>query len=120
MPSQGLGIVVELFFLLCVFGGVLALAYLVTKKLALVRQGGFAHKHMKVVEGLSLGQGQSLYIVEIASEYHLIGVTKEHIEYCVKLDANELHFEKAPEKPFENYLEKWVKGKQEKKDDRAK
>lgn len=119
MPNQGISLFFELVFLLCVFIGVLFLAYLVTKKLALIKQGGLAHKNMKVIECLGLGQGQSLYIVQIGKHYHVMGVTKEHIEYCFKLEDDELQFENVTDGQFQNYLTKWVKGKQEKEDEKA-
>ncbi|MGL4344515.1 MAG: flagellar biosynthetic protein FliO [Cellulosilyticaceae bacterium] len=120
MPSQSLGVLLELLFLIIVFSGVLYLAYLVTRKLAQVKQGGVPHKHMKVVEYLGLGQGQTLCIVKIGKDYHVIGMTKEHIEYCFKLEDDALQFENIEVGQFQNYLTQWIKGKQEKEDEKAK
>lgn len=96
---------------------VLLLTYIVTKKLALFRQGSFSHKNMKIIEMLPLAPGQYLCIVEIAKEYYVMSCTKDTIRYCFKLEEDKLNFESLQETPFDEYLKKFTKGKWEKKDE---
>ncbi|MGL4736960.1 MAG: FliO/MopB family protein [Cellulosilyticaceae bacterium] len=120
MPSQGLGLILELIMLMGIFIGVLFLAYLVTKKMALVKQGGFSQKNMKVIEYLAIGQGQSLCIVQIGEAYHVFSVTKDRITHCFELEEQNLKIEQQEDGQFQNYLSRWVKEKQEKAHDKTK
>lgn len=119
MSSQGLDLFLEMIVLVGIFAGVLFLAYLVTKKMALVKQGGFSQRNMKVIEYLGIGQGQSLCIVQIGETYHVFGVTKDQITHCFELKDEPLTFETKTQGQFQNYLTKWVKEKQEKDDEEA-
>lgn len=120
MHSEGLGLFLELMILMSIFIGILLLAYLVTKKLALVKQGGFSQKNMKVIEYLGIGQGQSLCIVQIGEAYHVFGVTKDQITHCFKLEEQELQFEQQESVQFQNYLSRWIQEKQEKNHEEGK
>lgn len=119
MSSSSLMLGFEMIFLMLIFVGILFLAYWVTKKMSLIKQGGFTQKNMKIKECLPLGQGQGLYIVQIGKEYHLIGVSKEGIQYCTKLEGSQLEFDQLEQATFQNYLSKWAVGKQEKDDEKG-
>lgn len=87
-----------------IFSGILALAYWVTKKIALVKQGGQKTKNLQIMEVLQIGSYQYLSIIRIGTTYHLIGSTKDHIQYCKELDASSLQFEQGETKSFNEYL----------------
>ena len=87
-----------------IFICVLALTYWVTKKIAHVKQGGQKTKNLQIMEVLQIGGGQYLSIVRIGTTYHLIGSTKDHINYCKELDAASLQFEPVETPSFNEYL----------------
>ncbi|WP_330389646.1 flagellar biosynthetic protein FliO [Cellulosilyticum sp. I15G10I2] len=97
--------------LIFIFIGVLLLTYFVTKKMAEFNKKVVSNKNMKVAEVLQLGQGQYLFIVKIGNEYHLIGAAKESVNYCIKLDEDNLNFEVPEQKFFHEYLNQFMKGK---------
>lgn len=100
--------------LLFVFVGVLALAYITTKKLADIKQGGVGQKNLQTVEVLPLAGGQYLYIIRIGEKYHVFSGTKENLRHCFEIDSEALNMGKAPGVPFDEYLSKFTKYKKEK------
>lgn len=104
----------DMFLLISIFIGVLFLTFFATKKIAALNKRANFNKNMQVIEVLQLTQGQYLFIVKIATGYHLIGVGKENINYCIKLNENELDLEVQEEKFFHEYLSHFTKGKERK------
>lgn len=102
----------EIMILLIIFIGVLFLTYYVTKRIAVFNKKMAFNKNMKVVEILQLGQGQYLYIVKIGSDYHVFGVSKESVHYCIKVEESDLNLEHHGEESFHEYLSRFMKGKQ--------
>jgi len=102
----------EMGFLLIIFIGVLVLTYFATKKMASFSKKMAFNKNMNVVEVLQLAQGQYLFIVKVGGEYHLIGAAKESVNYCIKLDENQLNLEVPEQKHFQEYLSQFMKGKE--------
>ncbi|MCL2702297.1 MAG: flagellar biosynthetic protein FliO [Defluviitaleaceae bacterium] len=47
-------------------------------------------KHMRVLEITSVGPGSTIQLVKVSEEYFLIGVTKTHITFMTKLDAESI------------------------------
>lgn len=107
----------ELLLLLGVFSGILFLTYIVTKKLAVFKQGQFSGKNMHVIEVIQLGLGQYIYIVQIGKEYHLFSATKEKVQYCQRIDGENLHIEPIQNIDFKQYLTKYRHEKQENTDE---
>ncbi len=98
--------------LFVIFIGVLFLTYYATKKMAAFNKKMTFNKNMQIIEVLQLGQGQYLYIVQVGGEYHLFGVAKENVSYCVKLDEDKLDLLAKEEKSFHEYFNQFIKGKQ--------
>ncbi|MHC1750495.1 MAG: flagellar biosynthetic protein FliO [Cellulosilyticaceae bacterium] len=124
MFGSTIGMIFEMLTLILVFGIVLFLAYIITKKMAVLKQGASYNKNLQIVEVLSLAPGQHLYIVKIGEEYHLMSGTKERLNYCIPLDKEKLCLEQPEQKPFEHYMRELTKdlgkGKREKKDENEK
>ena len=106
--------VMDMSILLVVFIGVLALAYITTKKLADIKQGGVGQKNLQTVEVLPLAGGQYLYIIRIGESYHLFSGTKENVRHCFEIDSETLNIGKTAGAPFDEYLNKFIKYKKEK------
>lgn len=102
----------DIMMLILIFMGVLFLTYFVTKKMALFNKKMAYNKNMKVIEVLQLTQGQYLFIVLIGKDYHLLGVAKESVNYCIKIDEKDLNLEVPEQKFFHDYLNHFMKGKQ--------
>lgn len=103
----------ELVLLILIFVGILALTYVVTKKMATFNKRMAFNKNMEIIEVLQLMQGQYLYIVKIGEAYHLIGSTqKGSICYCTSLEADQLNLEQVITKSFSEQLSHFMKGKQ--------
>lgn len=121
MFGSSIGMIFEMLTLILVFGIVLFLAYILTKKLAVLKQGASYNKNLKIIEVLSLAPGQHLYIVKIGEDYHLMSGTKERLTYCMPLEKEKLCLEQSEQKPFEHYMRELTKdlgkGKREKKDE---
>ena len=47
-------------------------------------------KHMRVLEITSVGPGSTIQLVKVSEEYFLIGVTKSHITFLAKADADSI------------------------------
>lgn len=110
-------VIIQLITLLIIFISILGLTYIVTKKIARVKQGGMREKNLQIMEGLQIGQGQYLYIIRIGESYHLMSGTKEQINYCIPLDEKQLEFEQPVSHSFNDYLEHFKRGKQESKNE---
>lgn len=104
--------IIEIITLLVIFIGILILAYVGTKKIANLKQGGALRKNLQLVEVLPLAAGQYLYIIKIGQEYHLFSGTKETIRYCFKVDEENLNFSNSEVAPFNEYLKKFTKMKE--------
>lgn len=109
--------IIQLITLLIIFIGILMATYFVTKKVAHIKQGGMKGKNLQVMEVLQLGQGQYLYIIRIGEGYHLISSTKEQLSYCMPLDEAGLKFDSPGGTSFNEYLDYFKQGKQEKKNE---
>lgn len=109
--------ILELCVLMIVFIGVLGLAYIVTKKMAHLKQGSMKNKNMRIVEIMGMGPNQYLYIVQIGSEYHLFATSKDKVEYCNKIDDTTLKFEENGTTSFQWQLNQFRQNKQEKSND---
>lgn len=103
----------DMVFLCIIFVGVLFLTYFATRKMADFNKVRMFNKNMQVIEVLQLAQGQYLFIVKVGKEYHLIGSAKESVNYCIKLDENDLNLERPEQKYFHEYLSHFMKGKEE-------
>ncbi|ONI37753.1 hypothetical protein AN639_09055 [Candidatus Epulonipiscium fishelsonii] len=104
---------IELIILFFIFIAVLLLAYFSTRKIGQMKFGtNRGHKNLQIVEALPISVGQYIYIVRIGCEYHLMTMTKEHINYCIKLDESQLVLNEI-EPQFDKYLKKFIKEKQE-------
>lgn len=117
MSSNTIGIFIEVIFLIILFVGILALAYVVTRKMALMKQGTLSNKNLHIVEVISIGQNQYIYIVQVGEEYHLFARSKDHITYCNTIDKASLSLDKQEEKAFSTYLNHFKQNKQEQKDE---
>ena len=87
--SSGWSLIAYVFSLLIVFGVVLALAYFVSRfmgvKFGAPRLGNAA----QILETVSLGPNRALYIVEIAGQVLLLGVTDHQIN-CLREITDEV------------------------------
>lgn len=109
--------ITEIITLLVIFIGILILAYVGTKKIVGLKQGGALKKNLQIVEVLPLTVGQYLYIIKIGQEYHLFSGTKETIRHCFKIDEGNLSFSNSEVAPFNEYLKKFTKMKEGDKDE---
>lgn len=110
--------IIEIITLLVIFIGILVLAYIGTKKIADIKQGGALRKNLQIVEVLPLATGQYLYIVKIGQEYHLFSGTKEMISHCFKIDEENLDLSYSEIAPFNEYLKKFMKMKEGSQDEK--
>ncbi|ONI46347.1 hypothetical protein AN640_00820 [Candidatus Epulonipiscium fishelsonii] len=89
------------------------MAYFSTRKIGQMKFGpNRGHKNLQIVEALPISVGQYIYIVRVGSDYHLMTMTKEQINYCIKLDESKLDLNEI-EPQFDKYLKKFIKEKQE-------
>ncbi|MGL5674973.1 MAG: flagellar biosynthetic protein FliO [Cellulosilyticaceae bacterium] len=109
--------VIDILVILIAFIGILWLSYVVTKKMATMKQGSLGNKNLRMIETIHIGQNQFLSIVQVGEEYHLFATSKEQVTYCHKIDENTLRFETAPDTSFSAYLNYFKQDKQEKKDE---
>lgn len=101
----------EAIFLIVMFVIVIALAYMLTKKLATIGSHRMKGKNMKVLEALQLGINQYLYLVKIGNKTMIIGVSKETIKYIGEVDDESIDYtvyDTSLSAPlFEEYLKKF-------------
>lgn len=109
--------IIQLITLLIIFIVILMATYFVTKKVAAVKQGGRSGKNLQIIEVLQIGQGQYLYIIRVGESYHLMSSTKEQLNYCMPLDETHLKFDSPVATSFNEYLDYFKQGKQEKKNE---
>lgn len=106
--------ILELVILAAIFIGVLGLTYFVTKKLGSMNKQMSFNKNMKIVEVISLMQGQYLYIVQVGDSYHLIGCTqKGNMNYFKEINPESLNIEEVTSMSFQENFMYFVKGKQQ-------
>lgn len=66
------------------------LAYLTTRLVGQVNVARFKNNNMKIIEVLNLGFQKYLYLVEVASEYIIISVSREGISMIDKVDTEKI------------------------------
>lgn len=103
----------DIIILILLFIGVLALTYFSTKKMAHFNKKMTSNKNMEIIEILQLTQGNYLFIVKVVKDYHLFGVGKEGVNYCIKLQEEDICFNKLESKSFQKYFDEWIKGNKE-------
>ncbi len=84
---QSLG---QLFYVLLALLVILTLAYYSIK---LLGRGTYLRRksnNLHLVEALTLGTSGHISIVKIGSKYHLLGITKERINYLTQIDAEDV------------------------------
>ena len=100
----------EAIFLIVMFVTVIALAYILTKKLASIGSLRMKGKNMKVLETLQLGMNQYLCLIKIADKTLIIGVSKDTIRYIGEVDEKSIDYsiyDAGSNTPlFEDYLKK--------------
>lgn len=84
---------IQLIAMLIVFVIILYASYAVTKWLAKKGVIGARTHNIKCVEVYRISQNKQIAIVQIGKSYHAVGMSKEHIEYLTKVDADELEFQ---------------------------
>lgn len=120
MFESAVSTTLEVIMLLGVFIGVLALTYIVTKKIASIKQGTMKQKNMRIIEVLPLAQNQYIYIMQVGKSYHLFTSSKDGLRYCRELDESNLQLEEITEQTFGKYLSEWKQTIQEKKNESTK
>jgi len=99
------------FIYLLVIAGIMALAYYVTRALA-VKVRGFAGGNLKIIEAVAVGQGCSVFLLKAGKKVLLIGVTKEKITYLTEMEEADIEFrESTTPARFDAYLGGFLKGK---------
>ncbi len=81
--------ILQVLFLFITFLGVLALSYVVTRKIGSYNKKTFRNKKMQVIEVLSLNQGNYVYLVKAEDEYVLLGSSKQGVNYITSIDIKE-------------------------------
>ncbi|MCP1102518.1 flagellar biosynthetic protein FliO [Aequitasia blattaphilus] len=98
--------------IICVF---LYMVYFLTRHLGKIGKVRGNAKYMKILDQMSIGQDRSLMIVQINSEYLLLGATGQEIKVLEKLEEVERVNEgedSNPELPdFKQLMEKLTKRK---------
>lgn len=87
--TSGFSVFAYVFSLLFTFGVVLALAYFTSKFWGGKLSQFTKNNNNQVLRTLSLGQHRAVYVVEIAGEYFVLGVTDHNINLLHKITSKE-------------------------------
>ena len=79
--------VIGLIAVLAFVGG---LAYFTTRVIGQASGSRFKNSNMKIIEVLNLGFQKYLYLVEIAGEYVVLGVSKENMTMIDKVEPSNI------------------------------
>jgi len=100
-------VVVQLFFILIVFGIIIVLAIYVTKLVGGARYVNRGNSNLKLMDSIGLGFQNGIHLVKVGKKYVLLGITKDRITFLCELNENEIPENESSEgaKPsFEAYL----------------
>ncbi|MCL1996878.1 MAG: flagellar biosynthetic protein FliO [Defluviitaleaceae bacterium] len=104
------------------FGFLLALAFVVvlaifvTRFVAGQRLRGFNNRNIKIIESIGVGHQGSICILQIGTNYILVGITKENITFLQNVDSNNITVSPMEnfQTPFKKYLDGYTrKGEQD-------
>ena len=107
--AQMLGFLLALAF-------VVFLAIVVTRLVASQRLRGFSNRNIKIIESIGVGHQGSVCILQIGTDYILVGVTKENITFLQNINNDNIIVPQAEnyQTSFKKYLERYTgKGEQE-------
>ena len=99
------------FIYILVLIALMAIAYYVTRFLS-VKARGYAGGNVKIIEGVSVGQGGSVVLLKAGKKFVLVGVTKDRVSFLTELDETDIDIKETPQSGrFDMYLGKFLKGK---------
>ncbi len=82
---------------------IIYMAYRFSRMLAQRTAGRFKNRYLKEIDRMVMGQEEYISLVRIGSEVHLIGVTKQNINYMSKIDDEILIELEKEEKQVESH-----------------
>jgi len=99
------------FIYILVLVGIMILAYYVTRVLG-TKVRGFSGGNLKIIEGVAVGQGSSVFLLKAGKKFILVGVTKDRVTYLTEMDGDDIDIKETPgQGRFDMYLNNFLKGK---------
>ena len=105
------------FIYLLVIIAIMAFAYYLTRFLG-SKVRGFSGGNLKIMEGVSVGQGSSVMLLKAGKRIILLGVTKERVTLLTEMnEADLISAEARAPGRFDTYLLSFLKGKKNDRQD---
>jgi len=95
---------------------VLFLAYVAARLMNARNRGSRSNKNMRIVEALGVSPQATVQLIKAGDKYFVLGVSRQGITAIGEVDAEGIKEEAAkplPEMPFEKYLQRFTKKKDE-------
>lgn len=103
--------IVQFFFLIIVFVGVLYLAYLSTKLVAKAKLNVTKGSNIKVIESVLVAGQASLQLIKVGSQFFLISISKDNVSFLTEVKPDDIIEDKPYREEaisFESYLKDYI------------
>jgi len=116
-------LILQILFIVIVFGSILFLAYAATKYIAGKSSMAMRGKYINVIETVSLGMDKRLHLVKVDKQFILIASTSKTVELLATVNLEDFDKTEEVKEPqvfdFKAFFDKYIHHYKSKKTDKA-